>query len=120
MPLIARDGGFIAPGYAPDLDALMTLRDESRRLIAGLQERYRNDTSIASLKVRHNNVIGYFVEVTPTHAGKMAEPFIHRQTMAGAVRYSTVELADLEAEISRAADRALAVELKLFDDLFFA
>ncbi|MEE8532337.1 MAG: DNA mismatch repair protein MutS [Alphaproteobacteria bacterium] len=117
LPLIARDGGFIAPGYAPDLDALVTLRDESRRLIAGLQERYRNDTGIASLKVRHNNVIGYFVEVTPTHAGKMAEPFIHRQTMAGAVRYSTVELADLEAEISRAADRALAVELKLFDDL---
>ncbi|MEE8273304.1 MAG: DNA mismatch repair protein MutS, partial [Alphaproteobacteria bacterium] len=117
LPLIARDGGFIAPGYAPDLDALVTLRDESRRLIAGLQERYRNDTGIASLKVRHNNVIGYFVEVTPTHAGKMAEPFIHRQTMAGAVRYSTVELADLEAEISRAAERALAVELKLFDDL---
>ncbi len=117
LPLIARDGGFIAPGYAPDLDELLTLRDESRRLIARLQARYRDESGIASLKVRHNNVLGYFVEVTPTHADKLAEQFIHRQTLAGAVRYTTVELGELEAKISRAAERALALELKLFEDL---
>ncbi len=117
LPLIVRDGGFIAPGYAPDLDELVTLRDESRRLVARLEARYREETRIGSLKVRHNNVLGYFVEVTPTHADKLSEQFIHRQTLAGAVRYTTVELGELESKISRAAERALAVELKLFEDL---
>ncbi len=117
LPLITRDGGFIAPGYAPDLDELVTLRDESRRLIARLEARHREDTGIGSLKVRHNNVLGYYVEVTPTHADKLPQQFIHRQTLASAVRYTTVELGELEAKISRAAERALAVELKLFEDL---
>jgi DNA mismatch repair protein MutS len=117
LPLIVRDGGFIAPGYAPDLDELVTLRDESRRLVARLEARYREETRIGSLKVRHNNVLGYFVEVTPTHADKLSEQFIHRQTLAGVVRYTTVELGELESKISRAAERALAVELKLFEDL---
>jgi DNA mismatch repair protein MutS len=117
MPLQARDGGFIAAGYAPPLDELRQLRDESRRLIANLEARYRKETGIGSLKVRHNNVLGYFVEVTPIHADKLGEEFIHRQTLAGAVRYSTVELAELARSISEAADKALAVELQLFEDL---
>ncbi len=117
LPLLARDGGFIAPGYAPGLDEQITLRDEGRRLVAGLEGRYREETSIASLKVTHNNVLGYFIEVTPRHADKVPEHFIHRQTLAGAVRYTTVELGELETKISRAAERALAVELELFADL---
>ena len=117
LPLLSRDGGFIATGYAPDLDELVALRDESRRLIAGLEARYRDDSGVATLKVRHNNVLGYYVEVTPTHADKITEPFIHRQTLASAVRFSTVELGELESKISQAADRARALELKLFDDL---
>ena len=117
MPLQARDGGFIAAGYAPQLDELRQLRDESRRLIANLEARYRKETGIGSLKVRHNNVLGYFVEVTPIHADKLGEEFIHRQTLAGVVRYSTVELAELARSISEAADKALAVELRLFEDL---
>lgn len=121
LPLLARDGGFIAPGYASELDELVTLRDDSRKLIAGLQNDYAAKTGITSLKIRHNNVLGYFVEVTPTHADKVpTEPtgdFIHRQTLASAVRFTTVELGELEDRISRAADRALAVELELFADL---
>ncbi len=121
LPFHARDGGFIAPGYAPELDELRGLRDESRRLVANLQSRYVAETAIASLKIRHNNVLGYYVEVTPTQADKLPSgpeaPFAHRQTLASAVRYTTVELADLEQKISSAADKALAVELKLFDDL---
>ena len=116
-PLMIRDGGFIAAGYAPDLDEQIALRDESRRLIAALQRRYREDSGVAALKVAHNNVLGYFVEVRPQHADKLAEPFIHRQTMANAVRFSTVELGELESRIARAGDRALAIELALFDDL---
>ena len=119
LPLLARDGGFIAPGYAPELDRLKTLRDESRRLIAALQGRYAAETGIASLKIKHNNVLGYFVEATATHADKMIgrDGYIHRQTMAGAVRFTTVELGELERDLSQAADKALAVEQELFGDL---
>ncbi len=121
-PAFKRDGGFIAAGFDAALDDQRRLRDESRRLIAELQQRYRDKTGIASLKVRHNNVLGYFIEVTATHAERMMAPpwsetFIHRQTMAGAVRFSTTELADLASRIARAADTALAIELALFDDL---
>ncbi|MHA1108303.1 MAG: DNA mismatch repair protein MutS, partial [Alphaproteobacteria bacterium] len=121
LPLLTRDGGFIAADYSPALDELRTLRDESRRLIANLQSRYAEETSIASLKIKHNNVLGYYIEVTPTNADRMPTgedtPFIHRQTLAGAVRYTTIELGELESRISRAADQALALELELFSDL---
>ncbi|MBP2311512.1 DNA mismatch repair protein MutS [Azospirillum soli] len=122
LPLLARDGGFIAPGYSYALDELVTLRDESRRLIAGLQAKYADLAGVPSLKVKHNNVLGYHIEVTATHADKLMtgagrEVFMHRQTMANAVRFGTVELSDLERRISEAADKALAVELGLFNDL---
>ena len=119
LPLLARDGGFIAEGYAPDLDELRLLRDESRKLIAGLQARYQAETGIASLKIRHNNVLGYYIEATATHAEKIiGKPgFIHRQTMVNAARFTTVELGELESKLSSAADRALAIELRLFEDL---
>src|SRR5256885_544292 len=71
----------------------------------------------AALKIRHNNVLGYHIEVTPTQAPKIGDGFIHRQTLASSVRYSTVELAELESKIASAADKALALELKLFDEL---
>ena len=119
-PAHAREGGVIARGYRPELDDQRDLRDESRRLTTALERRYAEETAIASLKIRHNNVLGYFIEVTATHADRIGlqhETFIHRQTMANAVRYSTAELGDLEDRISRAAERALALELKLFDDL---
>jgi DNA mismatch repair protein MutS len=118
LPLFARDGGFIAGAYAPELDELRELRDQSRRTIAVLQARYAEETGVASLRIRHNNVIGYYIEVSSANAGKLAAPdYIHRQTMAGAMRFTTAELAELESRISTAADRALALELRLFDDL---
>ncbi len=121
-PVPVRDGGFIAAGYAPPLDELRTLRDESRRLIAGLQARYADQTAVPGLKIRHNNVLGYYIEVTPTHADKLTAPpldqtFVHRQTLASAVRFTSVELAALERSIAEAADKALALELELFADL---
>jgi DNA mismatch repair protein MutS len=120
LPLLARDGGFIAAGYSPELDELRTLRDESRRLIVQLEARYRAETGISSLKIRHNNVLGYYVEATPTHADKLTKSdgaFIHRQTLASAMRFTTVELGELERKIASAADKALAIELAMFDDL---
>ncbi len=121
LPVHARDGGFIASGYLPELDELRQLRDDSRRLVAGLQTRYVAETGVQGLKIRHNNVLGYFVEVSAKQADNMPAgadgPFIHRQTMANAVRYTSVELNDLEGRIARAADQALALEATLFDTL---
>jgi DNA mismatch repair protein MutS len=121
LPLFARDGGFIAAGYAFELDEWRQLRDESRRTMAALQARYAEATGIATLKIRHNNVLGYYIEVTPAHAGKLDSGpgglFIHRQTMANAMRFTTVELSEIETRIGQAADKALALELALFEDL---
>ena len=117
LPLFARDGGFIAAGYAAELDQLRELRDDSRRAIAALQARYAEASGIAALRIRHNNVIGYYIEVSAANAGRLGADFIHRQTMAGAQRYTTVELGELASRIASAAERALALELRLFEDL---
>src|SRR5205807_282387 len=85
--------------------------------IAQLQARYAEASGVASLRIRHNNVIGYYVEVSAANAGKLGTDFMHRQTMAGAMRYTTVELGELESKIASAAERALALELRLFEDL---
>ena len=120
LPLLARDGNFIASGFAPELDTLFTLRDDSRRLIAGLQQNYATASGVGALKIKHNNVLGYFIEVTPLHADKLLaqkELFIHRQSLANAVRFTTVELGTLEHKINAAAGQALALELQIFADL---
>ncbi|WP_083223064.1 DNA mismatch repair protein MutS [Candidatus Terasakiella magnetica] len=119
LPLLARDGDFIAPGYAPELDELRGLRSESKRLISNLQARYAETVDIPTLKVKHNNVLGYFVEVTAKQSEKMPSEgeFIHRQTMKNVIRYTTVELSELEGKISSAGDRSLALETRLFEEL---
>lgn len=120
LPLLTRDGGFIARGYAAQLDELVALRDDSRRLIVGLQQKYAEISGVSGLKIKHNNVIGYFIEVTPTHADKLMEAkdtFIHRQSMASAMRFTTVELSELESKIAEAAGKALALEIELFAGL---
>jgi DNA mismatch repair protein MutS len=119
LPLIARDGGFIAENYLPELDQWRTLRDDSRKLILELEARYRTDLGITSLKIKHNNVLGYFVEATITQADKVKADtrFIQRQSTANATRFTTVELGELETKISQAADKAVALELSLFADL---
>ncbi len=125
LPLLARDGGFVRAGYSAELDELRQLRDESRRVIAALQQKYAELTGVKSLKIKHNNVLGYFVEVTAVNAPKItdgphAEMFIHRQTMASAMRFTTTELADLELRMDSAAQRALKLELAIFDELLDA
>jgi DNA mismatch repair protein MutS len=122
LPAFKRDGGFVRQGYDAALDEVRALRDESRRVIAALQARYAEETGIRALKVRHNNVLGYFVEVTAQHGDKLLGAplngtFIHRQTLAGQVRFTTTELGELEAKIASAAERALGIELEIFERL---
>ncbi|MCE8544365.1 DNA mismatch repair protein MutS [Ruegeria pomeroyi] len=121
-PLLARDGGFIAPGYDSELDEARELRDKGRGVIAGMQQKYAEHTGIASLKIKHNNVLGYFIETTATHAAKMLNPplsetYIHRQTTANQVRFTTVELSELETRILNAGNHALEIEKRLYSSL---
>ena len=121
-PLLLRDGNFIAQGYDPDLDETRRLRNEGRSVIAGLQQEYSVQTAIQSLKIKHNNVLGYFIETTATHAEKMLSPplsdlFIHRQTTANQVRFTTVALSELETKILNAANHAQDIEQRHFDNL---
>jgi DNA mismatch repair protein MutS len=121
-PLLARDGGFIAPDYDEELDEARKLRDEGRGVIAGMQAQFAEMTGIQSLKIKHNNVLGYFVETTAKHADAMMSPplsetFIHRQTTANQVRFTTVELSDLETRILNAGNTALEIEKRLYDTL---
>lgn len=121
-PLLTRDGGFVAEGYDEDLDQTRRLRDEGRGVIAGMQADYAGKAGVSSLKIKHNNVLGYFIETTTTHAEKMMKPplsevFIHRQTTANQIRFTTVELSELETRILNARDRALEIERGIFDRL---
>ncbi|MFV0382899.1 DNA mismatch repair protein MutS [Paracoccus sp. (in: a-proteobacteria)] len=118
-PLLARDGGFVAPDYDADLDQTRKLRDEGRGVIAGMQAEYAALAGVQSLKIKHNNVLGYFIETTATHAEKMLAPplsetFIHRQTTANQIRFTTVDLSELETRILNARDRALEIEREIF------
>jgi DNA mismatch repair protein MutS len=122
LPLVKRDGGFVREGYEAALDETRNLRDASRLVVAAMQARYADETGVKGLKIRHNNVLGYFVEVTAQHGDKLMAPplnasFIHRQTLAGQVRFTTSELGEIEARIANAGDRALGLELEIFERL---
>ena len=122
LPILTRDGGFIATGYHPGLDEARRLRDESRRVVAGLQNSYREVTGIKALKVKHNAVLGYHIDVPAAHGDRLmtapfVETFFHRQTLANSVRFSTAELAELAGQISRAGEKATGLEQEIFNAL---
>ena len=117
-PTLARDGGFVAPGWDEALDEARGLRDDSRQIIAALQARYADETGITALKIKFNNVLGYFVDVPARYGDPLMKPplsetFIHRQTLASNVRFSTQELSELAGRISRAEDEAKAREMSV-------
>ena len=121
-PLMSRDGGYVAPGYDADLDEARELRDHGRGVIAGMQADYAELAGVSSLKIKHNNVLGYFIETTATHAEKMMAPplnetFIHRQTTANQIRFTTVKLSEIETRILNAGAHALEIEKRIYAEL---
>ena len=121
-PLLTRDGGFVAAGYSAELDEVTSLRNEARSVIAGMQADYATLSGVTTLKIKHNNVLGYFIETTAAHAQRMltaplSETFIHRQTTANAVRFTTVDLGELETKILNAAGHATGLEFEIFEGL---
>ncbi len=122
LPATIRDGGFIRPGSNAELDENRALRDESRKVIASLQTRYAGETGLKTLKIKHNNMLGYFIELNQQSGEQLlganyAGRFIHRQTMANAMRFTTTELTGLEQKISLAGDRARSIEIEMFEQL---
>lgn len=129
LPFLARDGGFIAKGYSAELDNQRALRTDSKSVMAKMQAEYAERTGVSTLKITHNNVLGYFIEVTAKHADKLMvhgndnqqladdNPFVHRQTLANVVRFTTPELSTLESKIAKASETALAIELEIFNQL---
>jgi DNA mismatch repair protein MutS len=119
-PLLVRDGGFVATGFDAELDETRLLRDEGRGVVAGMQTDYIAQTGIQSLKIKHNNVLGYFIETTTTHADKMfapplSETFIHRQTTANQVRFTTLPLSEIETRILNAGNHAIEIEKRHYE-----
>lgn len=113
-------GGFIAEGYDAALDELRRVSGNARRAIAALEARYRQETGIAALKIKHNGVLGYFIEVPARHADTLMAPdsgFTHRQTMAGAVRFNSLSLHEEASRIAEAGGHALAAEDSHFQAL---
>ncbi len=122
VPLLAREGNFVAEGYSQPLDHYNMLKMDGKRLIAALQLRYVNELGLSTLKIKYNNIIGYHVEVSAQQAEKIingprATEFIHRQTMAGAMRFTTKELVQLERDMGEAVERSLSIELEIFEIL---
>jgi len=113
-------GGFIAAGYDAALDELRTMSGNARRAIAALEAKYREETGVPSLKIKHNNVLGYFIEVPSGRADALMSPdsgFSHRQTMAGAMRFNALALHEEAARITEAGAHALAAEEAHFETL---
>ncbi len=122
-PTERSNGGFVASGYDASLDELREVSGNARRAIAGMEARYREDTGIAALKIKHNGVLGYFIEVPSRHADALMEPesgFTHRQTMKGAVRFNSIALHEEATRIAEAGGRALAAEEAHFEELVTA
>ena len=119
-PTERAQGGYITEGYDHALDALRQTSGNARRAIAALEAKYRNDTGVSALKIRHNGVLGYFIEVPARYADRLMTAdsgFTHRQTMAGAVRFNAVALHEEASRIAEAGGHALAAEEAHFEEL---
>ncbi|MEP1422368.1 MAG: DNA mismatch repair protein MutS [Erythrobacter sp.] len=119
-PTERSNGGFIAEGYDASLDELREMSGSARRAIAAMEARYRDETGISSLKIKHNGVLGYFIEVPSRHADSLMAPdsgFTHRQTMKGAVRFNSLTLHEEASRVSEAGGRAITAEEAHFEEL---
>ncbi len=118
IPGLYREGGFIRKGFDPRLDEFISLTTDSQSQIRKLEEREKRQTGIPSLKVRYNNVFGYYIEVTHVHKNKVPlERYQRKQTLTNAERYITDELLDLEKRVITAKTQRLELELEIFESL---
>ena len=119
LPTFFRDGGVIRDGYDVALDNMRALSHGARETIAALQSEYISQTGINTLKIKYNNILGYFIEIPSARSESMMRPdsgFIHRQTMAGNMRFTTSRLIELDNSVRSAAEKAAAIEAQIIND----
>ncbi|MFV9875006.1 MAG: DNA mismatch repair protein MutS [Rickettsiales endosymbiont of Dermacentor nuttalli] len=118
VPYLTREGGFVKMGYNATIDELQEMQSTREYYLGELREAYRNETGVLNLRIEQNNIIGYYIEVSPQQSSKItAEKFIHKQTLASGVRYITEELKELETKLFTAQDQVLRLELEIFNAL---
>lgn len=120
LPTFFRDGGTIRDGFDVALDNMRALAHGAKETIAGLQSQYATQTGVHTLKIKYNNVLGYFIEVPSARADALMMPesgFIHRQTLAGNMRFTTAQLIDLDNNVRSAAERATGIENDIIANL---
>lgn len=120
LPTFFRDGGVIRDGFDVALDNMRALAHGAKETIAGLQSQYATQTGVHTLKIKYNNVLGYFIEVPSARADALMMPesgFIHRQTLAGNMRFTTAQLIDLDNNVRSAAERATGIENDIIANL---
>src|SRR5579871_4964774 len=116
-PVNLSDGGAIRPGFDSSLDELRGLSHNSRAYLAQIEQRERTRTGIASLKIRFNNVFGYYIEISKANQHLAPTDYERKQTLVNAERFTTPELKELETKILEADDRILALEKEIFERL---
>lgn len=116
-PLSVRQGHIIKKGFSAELDELIDLSTNAHELIANLEKSEKEKTGISSLKVRYNNVFGYYIEITNVHKDKAPAHYQRKQTLANAERYCTDELIELEKKVLSAQVKRFEMEFTLFDEL---
>jgi len=112
-----RDAGFVRSGYNAELDNLRQLSSDSKRCVIALEEKEREKTGIKSLKIGYNRVFGYYIEMTKMHSQNVPGDYVRKQTLANSERYINDELKHLESSIASAEQRAIALELEIFNEL---
>lgn len=117
LPATANEGGMIRKGFNQKLDEMLELRDNGHNQLKELEQKYKSDTGINNLKIRCNNLIGYYIEVSASHQNKVPDFFKHKQAIANGTRYISEELIELSTKITSAAAAVINLEYQIFQNL---
>lgn len=113
-PVTITEGNLICEGYSPELDELRSISENGKQWLANYQTEQRNQTGIKSLKIRHNKVFGYYIEITKSNLSQTPASYTRKQTLVNSERFITPELKEYETKIFRAQERAMDLEHQLF------
>ncbi len=117
LPVLIRDGGFIAQSFSAQLDHVQQLTHNGKQILLALEQKYRKETGVENLKIKQNNVLGIFIEIPARHSEKLTTDFIHRQSTANTARFTTSELEQSARDIMEARQKSIAIEIELFESL---
>lgn len=116
-PVVIEENRIIKEGYSEDLDELFKIATEGKNWLLDFEEKERNRTGIKKLKVKHNKILGYFIEVTKSFLDQVPEDYIRKQTLVGSERFFSMELKDMEGKLLGSKERALSMQAEIYNNL---